>query len=123
MSRRRRGLLAGLAAAIVLLFAGRWLASFLADRWWADQFSPAARDFLTNVRLLRLSIDAAAVLVAAAWFIGHLIIVVRAVGSVQIPRHVANLEFREAVRNDFLLAGAVGTGLRIASLARTPPSS
>lgn len=111
MSRRRRGLLAGLAAAIVLLFAGRWIASYLADSWWADQFSPAARTFLSGVRLLRLAIDGAAVLIAAAWFIGHLAVVVRAVGSVQIPRHVANLEFREAVRNDFLLAGAIGTGI------------
>jgi uncharacterized membrane protein (UPF0182 family) len=108
---RRRGLLAGLAAAIVLLFAGRWIASFLADGWWAEQFSPAARSLLSRIRLLRLAIDAAAVLVAAAWFIGHLTAVVRAVGSVQIPRHVANLEFREAVRNDFLFAGAVGTGV------------
>ena len=111
MSRRRRGLLTGLAAAIVLLFAGRWIASYLADGWWAEQFSPAARSFIASVRLLRLAIDGAAVLIAAAWFIGHLVIVVRAVGSVQIPRHVANLEFREAVRHDFLLIGALGTGL------------
>ncbi|HEU4829966.1 MAG TPA: UPF0182 family protein [Gemmatimonadales bacterium] len=108
---RRRGLLATLAAAVVLLFAGRWIASFLAASWWAGQFSPAARAFLSGVQLLRLTIDGAAVLLAAAWFIGHLIVVVRAVGSVQIPRHVANIEFREAVRGDFLLAGAVGTGL------------
>jgi uncharacterized membrane protein (UPF0182 family) len=111
VSRRRRGLLTGLAAAIVLLFAGRWVASYLADIWWAEQFSPAARSFVSSVRLLRLAIDGAAVLIAATWFIGHLTIVVRAVGSVQIPRHVANLEFREAVRHDFLLAGAIGTGL------------
>ena len=100
MSRRRRGLLVALLAAVLLLFAGRWAASFLADGWWAAQFSPSARTFLSGIRLLRLTIDAAAVVLAAGWFIGHLIVVVRAVGSVQIPRHVANLEFREAVRGD-----------------------
>lgn len=111
MSRRRRGLLAALAAAVLFLFAGRWVASFLADGWWAAQFSPSARSFLSGIRLLRLTIDGVAVLLAAGWFIGHLVAVVRAVGSVQIPRHVANIEFREAVRGDYLLAGAVGTGL------------
>ncbi|HEX6091414.1 MAG TPA: UPF0182 family protein [Gemmatimonadales bacterium] len=111
MSRRRRGLLVALLAAVLLLFTGRWAASFLADGWWAAQFSPSARTFLSGIRLLRLAIDAAAVALAAGWFIGHLVIVVRAVGSVQIPRHVANLEFREAVRGDYLLAGAAGTGL------------
>ncbi|HEX6644473.1 MAG TPA: UPF0182 family protein [Gemmatimonadales bacterium] len=110
MSSRRRGLIAAAAAAVLLLFAGRWIAVFLADGWWAGQFSGSARALVSGIALLRLAIDAAAVMVAAGWFIGHFLVVVRAVGSVQIPRHVANIEFREAVRSDLLLAAAVAAG-------------
>src|SRR5690606_5633576 len=42
--------------------------------------------------------------------IGHLVVVTRAVGSVQIPRHVANIEFREAIRPDALLTAAIAVG-------------
>lgn len=111
MTNRRRGLIVALGAAIVLLFAGRWGAVFLADRWWAEQFSPAARSFVTRSHLLRLAIDGAAVLLAAGWFIGHLLIAARAVHSVQVPRHVANIEFRETVRARTLLISAVVAGL------------
>jgi uncharacterized membrane protein (UPF0182 family) len=110
VTRRRRGLLVAAAAAVLFLFAGRWVATFLAGGWWAGQFSPDARALVSGIALLRLAIDAAAVALAGGWFIGHFLIVVRAVGSVQIPRHVANLEFREAVRSDLLLAVAVAAG-------------
>lgn len=116
MTARRRALLAVIALAIFLLFAGRWTAAFLAERWWARQFSPTAASFLASVHLLRLSLDAAAVVLATGWFTGHLIIVVRAVSSVQIPRHVGNLEFREAVRTDVLLGFAVAAGVLLGLL-------
>ena len=95
---------------VVLLFAGRWTASILADRWWAVQVAPAAVGFLTDWHLLRVILDLAAVLIASAWFIGHLLAVYRAVGSVQVRRNVANLEFREALTPGALLAIAVGSG-------------
>ena len=95
---------------MLLLFAGRWLATWLADGWWADRFAPGARSFVSSVHILRLLIDASAVVIAAGWFIGHLVMVTRAVGSVQIPRHVANIEFREAIRPDALFTAAVGVG-------------
>ena len=110
MTRRRRGLLVALGAAVLLLFAGRWAASFLADRWWAAAFAPSARDFVTRWYLLRLAIDAAAVIVASAWFIGHLLIVGRALRSVQVPRHVGDIEFRETLRPQMLTATAVVAG-------------
>jgi hypothetical protein len=82
----------------------------LADRWWADVISPAAGSFLTGLHLLRLTLDASAVLVATAWFTGHLVIVQRAIGSVQVPRHLANLEIREALTPSVLLPAILFTG-------------
>ena len=107
----RSRLILALLAVACLLFAGRWTASFLADRWWAGHFSPAAAALTTRIHLLRLALDIAGVLSASAWFVGNLIAVTRAVGSVQIPRHVGNLEFRETLTPALLLAGAVGTGV------------
>ncbi|MBA2459331.1 MAG: UPF0182 family protein, partial [Gemmatimonadales bacterium] len=110
MSRSRRRIALALAGVVVLLFAGRWSASLLADRWWAAEFSPGAVAFLTDWHLLRLTLDLTGVLVASAWFIGHLLLVYRAVGSVQVRRNVANLEFREALTPGVLLAVVVASG-------------
>lgn len=117
MSRRRTGLLAALALVVLLLFLGRWTATVLADRWWAAQFSPEAAEFLTGWHLLLFTIDAAACLLAWAWYTGNLLFLTRTVGSVQIPRHVGNLEFREAVRPGALLALAVALGLLLGLLS------
>lgn len=108
---RRGRLVLALLAVAVLLFAGRWVASFLADGWWSAQFSPAAAELVSRIHLLRLALDVAGVLSASAWFVGNLILVTRAVGSVQVPRHVGNLEFRETLTPGLLLAGAVGAGV------------
>ena len=110
MSRRARRLTLALTAAVLLLFAGRWTSLLLADRWWAAETSPAAVGFLTDWSLLHLTLRLAGIVVAAAWFIGHLLVVYRAVGSVQVRRNVANLEFRQALTPDSLLVLAVGAG-------------
>ena len=110
MSRRGRRLTAALAALVILLFVGRWTAALLADRWWAAELSPAAGSFLSDWHLLRLTLDLCGCLVASAWFIGHMLLVYRAVGTVQVRRNVANLEFREALTPRALLTIAVGTG-------------
>lgn len=110
MSRRGRRLAAVIAALVVLLFAGRWSATLLSDRWWAAELSPAAADFLTDWHLLRLTLDLCGALVASAWFIGNLLLVYRAVGTVQVRRNVANLEFREALTPRALLSVAVASG-------------
>ncbi|HEU5171571.1 MAG TPA: UPF0182 family protein [Gemmatimonadales bacterium] len=117
MSPRARRLVAALAAIGGLLFVGRWAAALLADRWWAEEISPAAVSFLTGWHLLRGTLEAGGILIAAAWFIGHLLVVYRAIGSVQISRHVANLEIREAITSELLLAVAAGTGLLLGVLA------
>ncbi|HQR18941.1 MAG TPA: UPF0182 family protein [Gemmatimonadales bacterium] len=110
-------MLGSLAALVVLLFAGHWVADFLADRWWAAALIPEAPGFLSGVHLLRLTLDVAAVLVATAWYAGHLLIVHRAIGSVQISRQVANLEIREAVTPATLLPLALGVGAALGVIA------
>jgi hypothetical protein len=122
VSRRGRQLSAALAGLVILLFAGRWTAGVLADRWWAAELSPAAVGFLTDWHILRLTLDLSGVLIASAWFIGHLLLVYRAVGSVQVRRNVANLEFREALTPATLLAVAVGSGALLGLLVGTGTS-
>src|SRR5882672_5889149 len=87
---RRIGLL--LAAVVVLLFSGRWLASFLTDLWWARAVSAAAAEFAWQWRLLRLSLELTGIAVAGAWFVGHLLVFSRAVHGVTITRRVGGLE-------------------------------
>ena len=110
MSRRGRRLTAALAGLVALLFAGRWTAVLLADRWWAAELSPGAAEFLTDWHILRLTLDLSGCLIASAWFIGHLLLVYRAVGTVQIRRNVANLEFREALTPRTLLTVVIAAG-------------
>jgi uncharacterized membrane protein (UPF0182 family) len=102
---------AAAAALVIMLFAGRWAAGVLADRWWADTISPQAAHFVTRLHLLRLVLELAGVLTATSWFVANLWVVARAIGSVQVPRQVANLEIREAITPRALLGAAVGAGL------------
>jgi hypothetical protein len=110
MSRRGRRLAAVVGGLVILLFAGRWTATLLADRWWAAELSPDAAAFLTDWYFLRFVLDLTGCLIAAAWFIGHLLLVYRAVGTVQVRRNVANLEFREALTPKALLTMVVIAG-------------
>jgi uncharacterized membrane protein (UPF0182 family) len=110
LSRRSRRLTTALAALVAVLFAGRWTATLLADRWWGAELSPVASSFITDWHLLRFTLDLSGCLIASAWFIGHLLLVYRAVGTVQVRRNVANLEFREALTPRALLTVVVVTG-------------
>jgi hypothetical protein len=110
MTARARRLAIAAAIAITLLFAGRWTATFLAERWWGELQSPAAARFLTDLALLRLVLDVGGALVASAWFIGHLFVVYRAIGSVEVSRRLANLEVREALARPALISGVVVAG-------------
>lgn len=117
MSRHTRRIALLLAVVVALLFAGRWTSVLLADRWWAEEVAPAAVGFITDWHLLRGALKLAGVAAAAAWFIGHLLAVYRAVGSVQVRRNVANLEFREALTPGALLAAVVGAGALLGIMA------
>ena len=123
MSRRARRLTAAVAGLIALLFGGRWAAAVLTDRWWAGQISPAAVAFLTDWHVLRLVLDLSGFLLASAWFIGHLLLVYRAVGSVQVRRSVANLEFHEALTPSSLLTMVVGAGALLGLVIGTGASA
>jgi hypothetical protein len=104
-----RALLAGAVVLAVLLVAGRWLAVETVERAWAGTLSGGAvyLQGRTLQRLLRLAVW----LVAAVWGTANLYIVYRAIGSVQMPRRVGNLEIVEAVPQRLLLLLAVVTGL------------
>lgn len=111
MTRRRAWVLGAAGIAILCLFAGRFLAELLADRWWAAQFSDGASRAVTRWHLWQLGLGAAGVVVATAWFVLHMLIVVRAVGSVQILRDVGGLQFREVVRPTALKGFALAAGV------------
>src|ERR1700694_2022825 len=116
MSRRGRRLSVAIGTLFALLFAGRWTATRLADRSWGAPLSPAAANFLTDWHLLRFTLDLTGCLVASAWFIGHLLLVYCAVGTVQVRRNVANLEFREALTPRALLTVVVVSGVLLGLL-------
>ncbi len=111
MTRRRTWLLAGGALVVVCLFAGRFTAELLADRWWAAQFSDEASRVVTRWHLWALGMGGVAVIFATAWFVLQMLIVIRAVGSVQILRDVGGLQFREVVRPGALKTFALGAGV------------
>jgi len=114
--RGRRTLLVLAVAAIALLFAGRWGAGLAAERWWAMAVAPAATGALIRWHLLRAALEMSGILVAGAWCVGHLLLVVRSIGTVQIPRRVGDLEIREALPARTLTLGAVGVGSLVAVL-------
>src|SRR5574338_288109 len=117
MSPRTRRLAAIILAVVVLLFAGRWTAGVFAERWWAEQLSPAAAAAVTGWALLEFGLECTGILFACAWFIGHLLLVYRAIGSVQVHRRLANLEIREAVNMQVLVWISVAGGLLLGVVA------
>src|SRR5262245_30674978 len=117
MSPRTRRLVILMLAVVALLFAGRWTAGLFAERWWAEQISPAAASAVTGWALVEFGLEATGILFACAWFIGHLLLVYRAIGSVQVHRRLANLEIREAVNMQVLVWLSVLGGLLLGFLA------
>jgi Uncharacterised protein family (UPF0182) len=116
ISRRTARIAVALAGLVGLLFAGRWTSVLLADRWWAEEVAPGGAGFVTAWHLLRGGLKLAGIAAAAGWFIGHLLLVHRAIGSVQVRRNVANLEFREALTADALVAVVVAGGAMLGFL-------
>ncbi len=107
-ARRRRVVLFGLTIFAALLVGGRWLALETAEHAWAATIARghvylAARDLarLTNGIIL---------LVAVTWGTANFYYVYRAIGSVQLPRRLGDLEIVEAVPQRVLLAGTLACG-------------
>lgn len=117
MSPRARRLAIVILAVVLLLFAGRWTAGLYSERWWAEQISPSAAAAVTGWALIGFGLEATGILLACGWFIGHLLLVYRAIGSVQVHRRLANLEIREAVNMQVLVWLSVTGGLLLGFLA------
>jgi hypothetical protein len=113
---RRRGPVLLLAILIVVLFAGRWGAVLLSERWWAAAVAPEAMGEVTRRHLYALLFEGAGLLVASLWCVGQLLLVVGSIHAVQVPRRIGNLEIRELVPPIFLRQGAVAAGLLLGLL-------
>ena len=107
--RRGRALVITAACVAVLLVVGRWLAVETAEHAWAATVreGPVYLDLRNKARLLHWLVIAVSML----WGCGNLYIVYRAIGSVQMPRRIGNLEIVEAVPQRFLLTLAVAIGI------------
>ena len=130
---RRRLYLIGAVLLVVALVGGRWLAVETAERAWDRTF--AGGTALIEPRTLGRMLQGLVLVFAVAWLTGNLLIVYRAIGSVQMPRRLGDLEIVEAVPQRVLfwitvLAGialgvvfSLGTGdwWRYAVLATSPP--
>src|SRR5437870_2811741 len=84
-----------------------------AERAWDRTF--AGGEALIAARDLARLLQALVLLVAITWMAGNLLIVYRAIGSVQMPRRLGDLEIVEAVPRRTLLAGTVLLGVILGS--------
>ncbi|MFI5234360.1 MAG: UPF0182 family protein, partial [Gemmatimonadales bacterium] len=116
MGRPARGIAAGLAGLAGVLFAGHWIAGFLAERWWTAEVAPGAMALVTTGRLIALGLEAGAVILAATWFAAHFILVARAIGSIQFPRRFGDLEIREAIAPAVVTTSAIALALLLGVL-------
>jgi len=130
----RRGWLITLGALLVIvLVGGRWLALETAERAWAATFPGGT--VLTEARTLARLMQGFVLLFSLTWATGNVFIVYRAIGSVQMPRRLGDLEIVEAVPQRVLFALTLSGGLvgglllslrtgdwwRAALLASAPP--
>jgi len=108
---RRRWLVAAGALFALVLVGGRFAAIETAERAWAATLAAGAGPVYIESRLLALVVRLAIVLLSCFWGVANFYIVYRAIGSVQMPRQVGNLEIVEAVPQRFLLTLALVIGL------------
>ena len=107
---RRRGALAlGVAVLILLLVGGRWAALETAERAWAATI-PGGAAYVMARGFARL-VSGLILVAAVTWGTGNLFFVYRAIGSVQLPRRLGDLEIVEAVPQSVLRAGTLASGV------------
>ncbi len=111
---RRTLYLIGAGLLVAALVGGRWLAVETAERAWDRTF--AGGEALIAARDLARLLQTLVLLVAITWMAGNLLIVYRAIGSVQMPRRLGDLEIVEAVPRRTLLAATVLLGVILGSL-------
>ena len=106
---RRRWLwLAGAALLVAVLAGGRWLAVETAERSWAATIG--APGVYLDARALEGVMRLAVLVLAVAWSTANLFVVYRAIGSVQMPRRLGDLEIVETVPRAVLTATTVVSG-------------
>jgi len=108
-ARPRSWLVAGAAALVVVLVGGRWLALEIAERAWAASV-PGGEVYVVGHDVARL-VSGLILLLTIGWGTGNVFLVYRAIGSVQLPRRLGDLEIVEAVPQRVLLGGTLTTGL------------
>lgn len=132
MSRRSPFLMAA-GLLVVVLVGGRWLALETSERAWAATFSGGA--VLNDVRNLARLLRGLVLLFSIVWATANVFIVYRAIGSVQMPHRLGDLEIVEAVPQRVLFGLTLTTGIvggiilswgtgdwwRAALLATAPP--
>jgi uncharacterized membrane protein (UPF0182 family) len=111
---RRRLYLIGAALVVVALVGGRWLAVETAERAWDRTF--AGGDAVVQARDLARMLRALVLVISVTWITGNLLIVYRAIGSVQMPRRLGDLEIVEAISQRTLLGATVLLGVVIGTL-------
>ena len=111
---RRRLYLIGAGLLVAALVGGRWLAVETAERAWDRTF--AGGEAVIQARYLARMLQALVLVVAVTWITGNLLIVYRAIGSVQMPRRLGDLEIVEAVPQKTLLGATVLLGVILGTL-------
>ena len=109
MKPRRSWLLWVGVALVAVLVGGRWLALETAERAWARTI--AGGDLYVTARRLSQLVRVTLLVLSVGWGTSHLLWVYRAIGSVQMPRRLGDLEIVEAVPQRLLLLGTILSGL------------
>src|SRR3954469_14608938 len=116
----RRWLLLALAAAAVLLLAGRALAQTYVDYRWYDAMGADA--------VWRAKMAATVVLRVGSWIVATLFVfanlfaVRHSVASVVLPRRVANLEIGEEVPGSYLTSVVIALSVLLGMVLTLPQS-
>jgi Uncharacterised protein family (UPF0182) len=111
---RRSLFLIGAGLLVAALVGGRWLAVETAERAWYRTF--AGGEAVIAVRDLSRLLQLLVLVVAICWITANLLIVYRAIGSVQMPRRLGDLEIVEAVPRRTLLSATLGLGALLGTL-------
>jgi hypothetical protein len=111
---RRTLYVIGAGLLVAALVGGRWLAVETAERAWDRTFRGG--DAVVAARDLARLMQALVAVIAIAWITGNLLIVYRAIGSVQMPRRLGNLEIVEAVPRRTLLVVTILMGVVLGTL-------
>ena len=96
-------------AVVAALVGGRWLALDTAERAWAHTI--AGGEVYVTARSLARLVRVSLLVLSIGWGTSHLYWVYRAIGSVQMPRRLGDLEIVEAVPQRLLLFGTLLSGL------------